>query len=347
MHENIIGMTLATRERNTAFDFIKCIAAFLVVCIHYAPRVSICDMYFNAICRVGVPLFFIITGYYYDSIKESNKLESYIFKIIRLTFISSLFYFIVYAIEQCIWGDFIGWFYSVFTCKNVFLWFLFNSFPVVYHLWYLYALIYALLANVIVDKLKLTGYMPYVAIGLLILDAFLLYDAKFNSLYVRNWLMMGFPFIIIGRTICREQSRIKCMNCQAWFFNVILALSIVLLFVEQILLQRNNVPVRDLYVCVIPIVVIITILAIRNPSFGAKSFVAQVGKFYSNNIYIYHIFLGSLILSQLPKSTHIMVQYIIPLLVFSISLLFSILVKYVMQRGREHKLSTWIKWKKI
>ena len=53
-------------------DILKALCAFLVVCIH-APFPGIVGDYFTALSRVAVPIFFMITGYYYAYTVKQNK----------------------------------------------------------------------------------------------------------------------------------------------------------------------------------------------------------------------------------------------------------------------------------
>ncbi len=322
-------MTLAQNHRNTAFDLTKCVAAFLVVFIHYAPKDSLFDAYLNAICRIAVPLFFVITGYYYDSLRKSNKLKSYIIKIIKVTVVASCFYLVFFIVKQYIDGRLIEWLTAVFSLRSVIKWLFFNEFPVVFHLWYLYALIYALWANVVADRVGLTRYLPYIAIGLLIMDFLLMSDVRVSSLYVRNWALMGFPFVICGRFLYSKQAEIRDMNVPAWALFLIVTVSLVLLFFERSLLQKVNMPLRDLYICVIPIVLSIAILSIKYPTFGSNSVFTHIGKEYSSDIYLYHVFIGIVVLSVYSNTNNVIIQYFMPLLIFVISLLFNMAVKFV------------------
>lgn len=51
-------------QRNISIDIVKTIATLLVICIHTGYPSAIGD-YVVAFCRVSVPLFLIISGYYY------------------------------------------------------------------------------------------------------------------------------------------------------------------------------------------------------------------------------------------------------------------------------------------
>ena len=140
-------MTSLQTQRNSSFDIIKCVAAFLVVCIHYLPKCNMMDAYVNALCRTAVPLFFIISGYYYDRIKSAYKLKLYIIKIVKLTTFASLLYFIVCAIKPILEGNITEWLYITFSPQKLFYWLILNAYPISDHLWYLYALIYAIVAT--------------------------------------------------------------------------------------------------------------------------------------------------------------------------------------------------------
>lgn len=48
-------------------DVLKAICAFLVVCIH-VPFPGKMGAYFTTLTRVAVPIFFMITGYFYSDI---------------------------------------------------------------------------------------------------------------------------------------------------------------------------------------------------------------------------------------------------------------------------------------
>lgn len=64
MKENSIEQT---KETVVAFDIIKWICAFLVLFLHcepLAPYSSIMNLYTkDGICRIGVPIFYAISGY--------------------------------------------------------------------------------------------------------------------------------------------------------------------------------------------------------------------------------------------------------------------------------------------
>ena len=69
-------------SRKDSFDVVKCFAAFFVVQLHTIPA-TVCPL-LNVIARLAVPLFFLITGYYYTSIVEKGKYGVQLKKIFLL-----------------------------------------------------------------------------------------------------------------------------------------------------------------------------------------------------------------------------------------------------------------------
>ena len=81
-------------QRNFSIDIVKTLAALLVICIHTGYP-SVVGDYVVAFCRVAVPLFLLVSGYYYQNIIAKKKITVYYKKVLGLTFFSSIFYFIV------------------------------------------------------------------------------------------------------------------------------------------------------------------------------------------------------------------------------------------------------------
>lgn len=81
--------------RYKSLDALKTICAFMIVCIHMPPKV-IGEGYLIALSRIGVPIFLMISGYFYK--KESAMKQ--IKKIAILFIEANLLY--------CAWSCFYG-----------------------------------------------------------------------------------------------------------------------------------------------------------------------------------------------------------------------------------------------
>ena len=132
-------------QRNYSIDILKAVAALLVICIHTGYP-SVLGDYLVAFCRISVPLFLLISGYYYQVIIDRKKITNYIKKILSLTFFSSIFYFIVFDKKL----DYL----IVFRWDKMFIF----SFPIAGdHLWYLFSLINVLVILTVCNKIILSN----------------------------------------------------------------------------------------------------------------------------------------------------------------------------------------------
>ena len=138
------------KRRWTCIDILKCLAAIAVVEIHKPLEIQGGDE-FLILCRFAVPVFFMITGFFYpETVAKKRELKQF-GKIFTITIGANLFYLlweILLAVEkrenikeallarfeERVPEDFILWNFS----------------PLSQHLWYLQALLYVLVIAFIV-----------------------------------------------------------------------------------------------------------------------------------------------------------------------------------------------------
>ena len=155
------------KRRWTCIDILKCLAAIAVVEIHKPLEIQGGDE-FLILCRFAVPVFFMITGFFYPEIVEKKRELKQFGKIFTITIGANLFYLlweILLAVEkrenikeallarfeERVPEDFILWNFS----------------PLSPHLWYLQALLYVLVIAFIVEHLGLRK-LAYLAIPVLL-----------------------------------------------------------------------------------------------------------------------------------------------------------------------------------
>ena len=78
-------------SRADNIDVLKAICAFLIVCIH-VPFPGVAGEYFTALTRIAVPIFFMITGYFYSDVIDRHREVIQIKKIFRLLIEANLLY---------------------------------------------------------------------------------------------------------------------------------------------------------------------------------------------------------------------------------------------------------------
>ena len=165
-------MVVKDERRKIGLDILKIISAFLVICIH-APFEGEVGKYFIVISRCAVPIFFMITGFFYNNQMSDAKVNKQILKILKLCIISNIFYFIfklfLCSIDN---SDYSTLFKSTIN-KNVLInLFIFNESPIYGHLWYMNSLLYVLIIMKFINKYKLMKYTYFVTPILLVMSLF-------------------------------------------------------------------------------------------------------------------------------------------------------------------------------
>ena len=188
-------------SRNGVLDGLKTVMAMLVVTLHCNVQDSHSSLasylLVNGICRIAVPIFFIINGYYFAQL-DTSRTRRWFWRIIKL----HLFLTMVYSY---LWFPRKGDIASTSTAIARAL------LEVFYHLWYLPALIVAGLLLLAIRKLPqksilLTCVVLY-SIGLAIQYIGNLHlagnlDSLLNQLSLyRNGLFFGLPFFGFGYLI--------------------------------------------------------------------------------------------------------------------------------------------------
>lgn len=271
-------------SRKDSFDVVKCFAAFFVVQLHTIPA-TVCPL-LNVIARLAVPLFFLITGYYYTSIVEKGKYGVQLKKIFLLAIASSLFYWIYYGCMALKNNVFYQWFMDTFNFISILNWVLINDTPGIGHLWYLYAMLYSFIAIYVIDKLKIK--VKWV-IPILFLIGLYVGCKGWPYSWYRNWAFMGVPYILLGRIIFEYEEMLiyKLGGVKIVYF--IPAATIGLLGEYKLYEIVGMDPIRDHYVFIILMSGILFILALQYPYFGKGSVVAIIGREYSA-LFIFYIF---------------------------------------------------------
>lgn len=142
---------------------LKFFLAILIVCIHmqvfFSPDVKAVII---PLTRIGVPLFFIISGYFfYPKFRKNNNtyLKQQLLKITKVTFVA----IVIYLVYGYLKGEMT--ISSLASIKRWGLLFLFNVSIVGVHLWYLLAYIYVLLIAYFVAKAQISDFKIFVMGG--------------------------------------------------------------------------------------------------------------------------------------------------------------------------------------
>ncbi len=151
-------MTLTSRQRIHSIDVFKCFAMFEVIFIHAEPLKGLLEIYPDSgwisvehqlamiFCRMAVPFFFAVSGYFFYSFLQQNRpFPPYIKRIARVFICWSLFYMIwptyhYYSFAEHGWmrGIYWSWLhvYKELILDPLHLFIMGGK----YHLWFLWSL---------------------------------------------------------------------------------------------------------------------------------------------------------------------------------------------------------------
>lgn len=316
--------------RNHGLDALRFVCAFLVICIHVQFNGTI-GKYFISLTRIAVPIFFMITGYFYQESVNKGRIHEQIIKVIKLCVYSNFFYFIFNCFIATKHNNIINYINNCFSVKSVIKFFIFNDTPIEGHLWYLGALLYVLVIISTIDKLKnreiLYPFIPILLICDLIFGKYSLFILRyeFPFIIVRNWLFVGIPYFLIGDIIRKSDGHNKKVHTKNIYVCAIV-FSITTLLERCILISLNLNATRDHYISTTFLAITMFLLFRQMQGKGLEK-VADLGRKYSTIIYIIHpIFIkicNLVVVDNMPLIGHIYLM-VSPIFIFVLSLLFAI-----------------------
>ena len=307
-----------------SLDVLKCIAALLVVCIHVGPNIL------SPLTRCAVPIFFIITGYYYPMMRDNGNFWHHIRKLLKMALFANVLYGICELWVELSNGDVNEWLFDTFQLSRLVRLALADDSLFGLHLWYLWAVLYDLLIFYYTDKFKATEYIRAAAPILFAI----LCITNFTQYYplTRNFLFMGIPCMIVGRSIQEgNDKKFSFLNikCHTW---PVVGILLFLVLLEMTLLRVvtcNGFGNRNMCAFTLPLVTVIFYWALSHPRYGHDSWIATIGRKYSADIYVFHIFIHFLVgrFFVINETSHLrlyasMLVYV--LVIFLATLLFSI-----------------------
>ncbi len=154
---------------------------------------------------ISVPVFFMITGYFYEQTVCRNRQKEQLKKILALLIFSGAIYFVwmivFFPFKQ---ENLLNYLHELCSTKN-FLELIFLNKPYRYnHLWYLLAILYVLIIVGAADRLQCRKFLYWITPLLLLTGlafgkyALLLFHRKFSAVLSRNFLFEGIPYFCIG-----------------------------------------------------------------------------------------------------------------------------------------------------
>lgn len=322
----------AEQSRADTIDILKATCAFLIVCIH-VPFPGRVGAYFTALTRVAVPVFFMITGYFYSDTVARHKEKQQIKKILCLAVEANILFFVWNVILNILRKEsIISYTQSIFTGKSILKFLVMNESPLAGHLWYLGAILYVLVIVLLVDKLNCRKLLYYLTPVLLIADlafgkySLLIFHREFPYILVRNFLCVGIPYFCIGNLIREKRYSEK------WNKKVLQGLIIVFAitsFAERFILVSAGLnATRDHYLSTTLLAICLFVYTLKS-NWHNKG-LTVIGRKYSTWLYVIHpifITVFSIVVGKLGlKSVY---RCVAPIVVYCATLTFLIILQKV------------------
>lgn len=315
-------------NRNANVDLLRLFCCVLVVLLHKGDNFE----HYNFIAsfsRVAVPLFFMITGFYYDEIVEKNKEKKQISKIVKMIVFANLVYVFYYLLNNN--GNYL---IDRINIEELLKLVLFNQNPIEGSLWYLNAMLYLLMFVYLLNKLNILE--PVLKVSFIFLILYLIFGSsysllivgrEFSACYHRNFLLTGLPFFSFGYF---NKKKIISFNKQSSLITAFI-FSVALLIIECCVLNKHGIDYQYNEMFISTPILCISIFEIFN-SIKVKhtlfSILAKIGQKHSANIYMFANLISSVIKPIIIKNEFLYKNFR-PLLVFVFSLLFSIFINRI------------------
>lgn len=304
-------------------DVLKAACAFLIVCIH-VPFPGEFGAYITALARIGVPIFFMITGYFYSDVVKKSREVGQIKKILKLIIEGNLLYLVLNLFSVIFKGGGMGAFLRQFSFNSLLKFLLFNDSPFKGHLWYLGAILYVLIIVYVVDKFRgrrvLYTLIPILLLGDLMFGKYsiVLWEREFPSILVRNFLFVGVPYFSIGLLI-RDGVGGKIKKRILGI--LIIVFSLTTLLERFILVSINMNATRDHYLSTTFLAITVFLFSLKCA--GWNGHISVIGRKYSTWLYILHpIFITGIGMVMKKLGIYGIYRFIAPLVVYVATLVF-------------------------
>lgn len=283
----------------TGLQILKFLCALMVVEIHIP---SFGHPYLLPFCRIAVPVFFLISGYFMmdrEGFIRKDKIKRIFIKILRLTVFVNVCY-LFYRFLSCLRIDdgFDKTFLNYKFWGRIFL----TGDGAACQLWYLTAYLQLLIIFYAAIRIKRFSYLYIlmiigISLNLIIGRYGFLFFGDCPVILSRNVLTIALPCVLLGILIRRYEDRLPSNN--VIFAGMII--SFVLLYLEEYLIRSRFTVVRgDILIFTIPLAIVTFIFFLRLDLKDRYSMsLARWGKEYSLDIFIWHIGISYLILRVL------------------------------------------------
>lgn len=264
-------------DRNENIDILKLLACFGVVVIH-AGNESYWDQITFNFFQISVPLFFLITGYFYLSLPIEHVLK-HIKKIFKIAVLATVYCLGVFVL---VYGR--DFYEEISQLGKITAWYsflVFNEPFYGFHLWYLWSIIYVLILLYYIPK-KLLWNQKLVCTLTVIL--FLLN----STIGLRFFLINALPYVLTGIILSLHKETLRMLKG--------ISIPLFLFFIFYVL-GYFKIPLLNYGYFAIPVFILFLSLPLKGK---LCSKLAWCGKNCSLGVYIIHPLVLTLLKEYIP-----------------------------------------------
>ena len=264
-----------TIQRTTSFDTLKAVAAYLVVFLHWETENAV-GRSIHLLAYMAVPVFFMISGFFFNRLNERGKVVDQLKKVVRLTLYAYLVYFLLFWYRHKTLAPLADW----FTADRLSFYLFSCDVRLGFHLWYLNSIVVVLALLYLFTRRWKLSRLFFLIPPLLLTDWYFTY-LNLPPEYNRNILIPGLAFFLLGSWVSGLHVRRRRIH---FFLPFLFG---ALLIVELFLCERWG--SGKAFVCLTPLCVSVLLVAQLYPEFGAKTVLPYIGRNLSAYIFVYHI----------------------------------------------------------
>ncbi len=279
------------RKRNETIDVMRILASFMVVLIHIHLPEPVTGLSM-ALGRFAVPFFFMVSGYYMRREDDGKTLEAawrFFLSVLKMTGLSVLAVSVINVAVSLIRGSApFGWLTSFFARDGLRLLLLYNrSHFLNSAMWYLLALVYAMVIILALLKLRVMRRAYWTIVPLLVWNLIRGEGMGMPWYTQGNWLFMALPFLMLGMVLRDTGWARKIPAPAAW--------CMIAAGIASTCVEGPRFGEQVLYMGTVPVALGVIILCLQNEDRDWPDSVAEFGRRLTPWIFVLHCSLRDLV----------------------------------------------------
>lgn len=278
------------KQEYSSLYVLKTIGALFVLMIHFHCYKS---QYFEPLYRCGVPLFFIISGFFlYTNEGEKKRITKNILKITKLIIFFNAAYYLLYWItnEE-----------SKINSIHEIIRLLIYGDSISGHLWFLTSYLWTLVFIFVCKYFNIRDIILYIIAIFCLIEG--LMEQQYSFIFFKNsnfsiqnyylpWFTTSLPMITAGYAIKKHETQVVTyLNKYHKIMSIGLCCFIILPYIEHYLLCTTHHYTGTFMISTFFVVLAMFVYCISRPAMGIKlPFLIKIGKEHSSNIYYWQFF---------------------------------------------------------